>query len=97
VSRVAACGEIPEDAGEGFDVKLSPFWAAGVDGTARIETITRVEETTTYAVGLWDATPDVAEGDRDMAEAADFELTLFDGKTVHLFDISRRFAGRTCC
>ncbi len=87
VSPVVACGEIPEDAGDEFDVELAPFGDTGVEGKARIETITRVEATTTYAVGLWDSPPDdSAASDRDMPEAPDFELKLFDGKTVHLSD-----------
>ncbi len=83
---VVACGQV-EGAGDAIDIVLEPFGDTGLEGLARIDTITRVESTTRVAVGVWEMSPeDAAARDREMPEAPDFELTLLDGETIHLSD-----------
>lgn len=81
---IVACGQVEGD-GDAVDVALEPFGDTGLEGLARIETQKRVTSTTRVAVGVWEA-PESARTDREMPEAPDFELTLFDGETVHLSD-----------
>ena len=81
---IVACGQIADDA---VDVELEPFGDTGIEGRARIETLKRVDETTRVAVGVWEADPTAADArGRQMPEAPDFEIALFDGETVRLSD-----------
>jgi peroxiredoxin len=81
---IVACGPIEGD-GAAVDVALKAFGDTGLAGLARIETIQRVRATTRVAVGVWEA-PEPAGDERQMPEAPDFALTLFDGETVRLSD-----------
>jgi peroxiredoxin len=81
---IVACGDVSGD-GDALYLELKAFGDTGVEGRARLERQTRVEETTQVAVGLWEVDAGAA-GDRDMAEIPDFEVSLLDGETVHLSD-----------
>lgn len=83
-SPIVACGQIEGD-GDAVDIALEPFGETGLQGLARIETIRRVQATTQVAVAVWEA-PESEQDDPNMPDAPDFELTLFDGETIHLSD-----------
>lgn len=85
-SPIVACGLIEGD-GDAVDITLEPFGDTGLEGLARVETITRVEATTRVTVGVREMSPeDAAARDREMVDAPEFELTLLDGETVQLSD-----------